>query len=220
MFGLIGILSIDSCKKENTEKKATPTPNNNPTDSLAGKDTVIEISTTFGTMYMWLYKQTPLHRNNFCKLTDSGFFNYTTFHRIVPNFVIQGGDPNSKDGDSTNDGSGGPGYTIPAEFRDSLRHVRGAVGAARLPDSVNPLKASSGSQFYICMTTAQTAQLNGNYTVFGFIMKGMDVADMIAKQPRNTTTNRPFTDISMQVKIIYKTLDQIKTEYNFTPPVF
>ena len=128
------LLSISACKKQETTEAPAP---NTPT---ASQEELVEISTSFGTMHLWLYKQTPLHRKNFLALTDSGYFNGSTFHRIVKDFVIQGGDPNSKDADTTNDGSGGPGYTIPAEIKSTLKHVYGAVGAAR---TNNPAKASS-----------------------------------------------------------------------------
>ncbi|MFI5220942.1 MAG: peptidylprolyl isomerase [Bacteroidia bacterium] len=184
--------------------------------SVTVTEKIIEIKTSFGSMYMWLYKQTPLHRANFLALADTNFFDSTTFHRIVQNFVIQGGDPNSKDKDTTNDGTGGPPWTIPAEINATkFKHVYGAVGAAR---DNNPAKASNGSQFYIVIPTAGTPSLNGAYTVFGQIIKGMDVANLIVAQPNNPTNNRPYQDIKMVVKILDKTLDQIKTEYNYTPP--
>lgn len=203
---LLVICSIFACSQKEDDA-VTPAPT-----EIEAKEQVIEISTSFGKMYMWLYKETPLHRNNFLALADTGYFDNSTFHRCVNNFVIQGGDPNSKDSDPNNDGLGGPGYTVPAEFKDSLRHIRGAVGAAR---DGNPLKASSGSQFYICLSESATAQLNGSYTVFGFIMKGMDVADQIVAQPKNPTNNRPLTDIKMTVKILKKTKKQIKSEYGY-----
>ncbi len=207
-FFLLSFLIIFSaCKKE---EKITPVE-----ETPVGEE-IIEITTSFGKMYMWLYKSTPKHRENFLKLAKQSYYDSTTFHRIVRNFVIQGGDPNSKDSIKTNDGSGGPGYTIPIELNDSLKHVRGAVGAARDGDDVNPLKASSGSQFYICLNTPQTTHLNKNYTVFGFIMKGMDVADKIVVQTKNSN-DRPVKDIKMSVKVIRKTLEEIKTEFGYEP---
>jgi cyclophilin family peptidyl-prolyl cis-trans isomerase len=201
-----------SCSKEESKK--------NPTNiDTATIEKIIEIKTSFGNMYMWLYKETPLHRANFLGLADTNYFDNTTFHRCVTSFVIQGGDPNSKDADITNDGSGGPGYTIPAEINTSnknLLHTFGAVGAARTPDSVNPLKASSGSQFYIVIPTIGTPNLNNDYTVFGRIIKGMDVASTIVKQPKNTN-NRPIIDIKMDVNVLSKTLAEMKIEYNFVP---
>ena len=114
-------------------------------------DTVdyFEIETSYGSMVLRLYDGTPLHRDNFMKLVDEGFYDGTTFHRVMSNFMVQGGDPNSKDDDPTNDGAGGPGYTIPAEFNPAFYHKRGAIAAARQGDAVNPNRESSGSQFYI-----------------------------------------------------------------------
>jgi len=107
------------------------------------------IETRLGNMVVMLYDDTPLHRDNFRKLVEEQFYDSTTFHRIIAGFMIQGGDPNSRDDDPMNDGQGGPGYTIPAEFNQELLHRRGALAAARQGDNVNPEKRSSGSQFYI-----------------------------------------------------------------------
>lgn len=114
------------------------------------------------------YKQAPLSVTNFIQLAEGGFYNGLTFHRVVPNFVIQGGDP-----DGT--GRGGPGYTVPAEIQ--LLHEKGALAWARLPDTVNPKKRSSGSQFYIALE--KIAYLDGEYTVFGQVISGMDVVQKI-----------------------------------------
>ena len=113
----------------------------------------VEILTTKGTIIIRLSDSTPLHRDNFLRLAKTGYYDSLLFHRVIRNFMIQTGDPDSKDGHPgkpmSQGGSGGPGYTIPAEFRSSLFHHRGAVGAARNNDDVNPTRASSGSQFYI-----------------------------------------------------------------------
>jgi peptidylprolyl isomerase/peptidyl-prolyl cis-trans isomerase B (cyclophilin B) len=204
------VLSLFACNKEETKKIEKP---------AVATEKIIEIKTAFGNMYMWLYKETPLHRSNFLELATKHYFDNTTFHRCVDNFVIQGGDPNSKDSDSTNDGTGGPGYTIPAEINAAnakLTHTVGAVGAARQGDNVNPLKASNGSQFYIVVPTAGTSFLNGNYTVFGRIIKGMDVANLIEKQAKNAS-GRPYTDVKMDVNVLEKTLAELQTEFNFVP---
>ncbi len=107
------------------------------------------IDTPEGRMVIHLSDQTPLHRDNFKKLVADGFYDGTTFHRIIAGFMIQGGDPNSKDDDPYNDGQGGPGYTIPAEFSPDLYNKRGALATARTGDNVNPERRSSGSQFFI-----------------------------------------------------------------------
>ncbi|GAB5538903.1 MAG: peptidylprolyl isomerase [Salibacteraceae bacterium] len=109
----------------------------------------VKIDTEYGTMIVELYNETPQHRDNFLKLAKEGFYNGTTFHRVIQDFMIQGGDPNSKNPDATGLGSGGPGYTIEAEILPQYIHKKGALSAARQGDQVNPERRSSGSQFYI-----------------------------------------------------------------------
>jgi len=114
------------------------------------KDSLITIKTSFGEMKAVLHDQTPKHKENFIKLVKSGFYDSLVFHRIIEGFMIQGGDPDSKNAQPGKPlGSGGPGYTIPAEFNSSLIHKKGALSAARMGDEQNPQKESSGSQFYI-----------------------------------------------------------------------
>jgi len=119
--------------------------------SCGNKDRIVLISTNFGDMKVKLYKETPLHRDNFVKLAKEGFFDGTLFHRVIKGFMIRGGDPNSKDAKpNARLGGGGPGYTVDAEFVfPEFFHKKGALSAARQGDGVNPKKASSGSQFYI-----------------------------------------------------------------------
>jgi peptidyl-prolyl cis-trans isomerase B (cyclophilin B) len=102
-------------------------------------------------MVVRLYDDTPKHSENFAKLASEGFFNGTTFHRVINGFMIQGGDPNSKNDDPMDDGQGGPGYTIPAETNPEHFHKKGALAGARQADQVNPMRASNGSQFYIVL---------------------------------------------------------------------
>lgn len=212
VYLIIAVLFVfASCKKEEI-----PVPQNTNNTSTDTVEKLIQINTSFGTMYMWLFKETPLHRANFLGLADTNYFDNTTFHRIITNFMIQGGDPNSKDSDPNNDGTGGPGYTIPAEIDTSKhRHARGEVAAARLGNAQNPLKASSGSQFYICHSTSGTKHLDNEYTVFGKIISGIQVVDSIVKQPKNATTSRPTADIKMDVNVLEKTRQQLRTEFNF-----
>ena len=131
------------------------------------------IETERGTIVIELYpKVAPQTVANFEKLTKQGFYNNLTFHRVVPDFVIQGGDP-----DGT--GMGGPGYTVPAEIDPNEKHLRGSLATARTGDQVNPKRDSSGSQFYICLEPQPG--LDGQYTIFGGVIKGMSVADQIQK---------------------------------------
>lgn len=215
---------------------------------------IVEIKTKLGDMYVYLYENTPKHKENFLKLAKEGFYNGTTFHRVIKDFMIQGGDPYSKDeSKKMMAGQGGPGYTIPAEILPENYHKKGALAAARMGDQVNPAKESSGSQFYIVqgkpMTDAEimsieskmrsrnpdykmpetmkneyktkggSAWLDGEYTVYGEVIKGLDVIDKIAdvKKGRN---DRPEEDITMQVKVISVSDKKLKEEYNFNPPVF
>ncbi|MBR5080838.1 MAG: peptidylprolyl isomerase [Bacteroidales bacterium] len=167
----------------------------------ANKETVVVIKTSMGTIKAKLYNDTPQHRDNFIKLVNEGWYNGSPFHRVIKDFMIQGG--------QNADGRLDPGYTVPAEFKDNHFHKKGALAAARQPDQVNPKKASSGSQFYIVQgkvyddkwldmfenrsgkvlsakqrqaykTVGGTPHLDGDYTVFGEVTEGLDVVDKIA----------------------------------------
>lgn len=176
---------------------------------------VVQLTTKFGDIVIWLYNETPKHKANFLKLAKEGFYNGTTFHRIINDFMIQGGDPNSKDNDPTNDGIGGPGYTIEAEFVPTLTHTYGAVAAARTGGPSNPQMRSSGSQFYIVQNKNGTHFLDKNYTVYGKVLAGMDAVDKISVQSKDAR-DRPLENISMQVKVINLTQKELKEKYNFT----
>jgi peptidyl-prolyl cis-trans isomerase B (cyclophilin B) len=135
----------------------------------------------------------PNHVNNFIELAKKGFYDGTTFHRVIPGFMIQGGDPNSKNPDKNIHGTGGPGYTVKAEF-SSRPHKRGTLSMARAADP-----DSAGSQFFICVADAPF--LDRQYTVFGEVVSGMDIADKIVSQPRDRRDN-PNERIEMKVKVI------------------
>jgi cyclophilin family peptidyl-prolyl cis-trans isomerase len=157
------------------------------TSAQAGEVGVIE--TTMGKIEVKFFPDVaPGHVKNFTDLAKKGFYNGTTFHRVIPGFMVQGGDPNTKDADKSNDGTGGPGYSIKAEF-NNLKHSRGILSMARSghPDS-------AGSQFFIVVKDANF--LDGNYTVFGEVISGMDVVDEIVSAPRDGSDN-PHTRIEM-----------------------
>jgi peptidyl-prolyl cis-trans isomerase B (cyclophilin B) len=137
----------------------------------------------------------PNHVNNFIELAKKGFYDGTTFHRVIPGFMIQGGDPNSKDADRSRHGMGGPGYTIKAEFNQKS-HKRGTLSMARAADP-----NSAGSQFFICVADAPF--LDRQYTVFGEVVSGMEVVDKIVNQPRDKRDN-PLERVEMKVKIVEK----------------
>nr|MBC8464565.1 peptidylprolyl isomerase [Bacteroidota bacterium] len=173
------------------------------TSLLAQKRAQVLIQTEVGDIVVELYNETPKHRDNFIRLAKNGFYNGTLFHRVIPNFMIQGGDPDSKKASAGQPlGNGGPGYKIPAEFVKTLFHKKGVLAAAREPDAVNPKKASSGSQFYIVQgqvfdektlksfgkpfgkdainaysTIGGSTHLDGEYTVFGEVVRGLELVE-------------------------------------------
>jgi cyclophilin family peptidyl-prolyl cis-trans isomerase len=189
----------------------------------------VKVITPHGKMIILLYDETPLHRDNFIKLVKKRFYDSLLFHRVIKNFMIQGGDPTSKNaapGDTTL-GNGDVGYTIPAEFNMKLFHKRGVLAAAR---DNNPEKASSGCQFYIVQgkkftdssldvvetkrlkhkipdyqreiykTTGGTPHLDQGYTVFGEVIKGQEVIDKIAAEATNKR-DRPLKDMRMKIRM-------------------
>jgi peptidyl-prolyl cis-trans isomerase B (cyclophilin B) len=165
------------------------------------KDEVVTISTSLGDIRLILFSDTPLHRANFLKKAKDGFYNGTTFHRVIPQFMVQGGDANSKDADPTNDGQGQPNEpTIPAELAAGHKHDYGALAAARQGDFANPQRASSGSQFYLVENHQGTHFLDGQYTVFGQVIQGQEVIDKIAALPKDPR-DRPLTDLKMTMKV-------------------
>ena len=191
----------------------------------------VTIETDSGTMVIRLYNRTPLHRDNFEKLVKEGFYDGLLFHRVIPNFMIQGGDPHSKNAQpGIALGEGGLKYTIPAEFDSTLFHKKGALAMAREGDIVNPEKASSSTQFYLVegkkltdeeldkieerfkitipenhrevyRTIGGTPFLDMSYTVFGEIESGMEVIDKISNAPKDSR-NRPIKDIKMKISIL------------------
>lgn len=192
----------------------------------------VRVKTSYGECIIRLYNETPKHRDNFIKLVKKGFYNGTLFHRVIQNFMIQGGDPDSKTakpGQALGDGD--VGYTVPAEFRESLFHKRGVLAAAR---DDNPAKASSGCQFYIVegkrftdedldkleqtrlkghkipawqrewyKSVGGTPHLDQNYTVYGEVVSGLDMVDLIAAVKKDER-DRPVTDIPMTVTLLSK----------------
>ena len=146
------------------------------------QEPVFDIVTTMGTIRVKLYKDTPKHRDNFIRLATSRYYDDVLFHRVIDGFVIQGGDPYTRDTSRVAEwGEGGPGYTIDAEILPTHRHKRGALAAARRQNLANPMKESSGSQFYLVQDSLNCQHLNGEFTVFGETIAGLNVIDRIAK---------------------------------------
>lgn len=199
----------NTTQTQNTQTQTQPkktdsmTTKTDSTDSKDKKDSkesnTVVMKTSMGDIEIELFeKDAPQHVANFKKLVKSGFYEGTTFHRVIQGFMIQGGDPNSKDSDRSNDGQGGPGYTVPAEIK--AKHEIGSLAGARLGDAVNPKKESSGSQFYI--VTGDASHLDGQYTVYGKVTKGMDIAYKIEKVKKDGMDN-PIEKVTIE-KISFK----------------
>ena len=195
-------------------------------------NTFVELTTSLGTVKIVLFDDTPKHRDNFLKLVKEGFFNDLLFHRVIKGFMAQGGDPTSR-GAAANKPLGftGPGYQVPAEFRNNLAHIKGALSAARTGGPQNPEKESSGSQFYLVQGSgpipeAQLDQMDArsgikytaeqralykmyggtpfldrDYTVFGQVIEGLDLIDKMCAV-KTAPGDRPTEDLKMTVKIV------------------
>ena len=157
-----------------------------------------DIVTTHGTMRVKLYSKTPKHRDNFVKLVKENYYDGVRFHRVIEGFMIQTGDPYSRDTSMISRwGQGGPDYTVPAEFVNEYWHKKGALAAARKGDMANPTKASSGSQFYIVHDENACLHLDGQYSIFGEVIDGLNVIDRIAAVPTDMY-DRPYEDVIIQ----------------------
>lgn len=221
---LLGLmLALQSCGQGST--------GNDQAQEVTEDRAKVALSTPYGEIIIELFNETPLHRDNFLRLAEEGVYDGTLFHRVINAFMIQGGDPDSKNAQPGKQlGMGGPGYTIPAEFVEGKHHQKGAVAAARQGDQANPQKESSGSQFYIVQgrifshdeldlieqrsgrtltaeqkriytTIGGTPHLDGEYTVFGRVIEGLDVVDKIA-ETETDRSNRPIEDIAISVRIL------------------
>jgi peptidyl-prolyl cis-trans isomerase B (cyclophilin B) len=278
IFALISLALFQSCAQKGSNK--------------GPKDFVVTIHTDFGDMVAILYDETPKHKANFLKLAQEGYYNDQLFHRVIQGFMIQGGDPNSKDAAAGVPlGTGGPGYEIDAEINPKFYHKKGALSAARTPDQINPMKKSSGSQFYVVQgqivppdqtrydfmklntamsqmfqdpaykpmfdslialrntgdvnvynakvisliprvekatgvtiarseeavntysTVGGAPHLDGEYTVFGQVIKGLEVIDQIAAQPTNA--ERPVKDIKMTMDVEELPRAEITSRYGY-----
>jgi len=177
---VLAALIFGGCGRRNNESASITGSNETaaPAQSAPARDVAVLEVKGFGTIrFELLAEKAPHTVGNFEKLATSGFYDGTTFHRVIPGFMIQGGDPNTKNRDPRDDGLGGPGYTIAAELNDTS-HIRGVVSMAR-GSSLN----SGGSQFFILV--ADSPQLNGQYTAFGRVIEGMSVVDRIVAVPRD-----------------------------------
>ncbi len=188
-------------QNQTTADSTQTTPETVAPQPTAQTDEVAVIDTRFGRIVLEFFPEVaPVHVENFKKLARSGFYDGCTFHRVIPGFMIQGGDPNSKDGDRANDGAGGPGYNINAEF-NNRKHLRGTLSMARSQDP-----NSAGSQFFICVK--DQPRLDGQYTVFGQVIQGLDAVDQIVSVKCDARDN-PLEPVIMD-KVSIMPRSQIK----------
>lgn len=192
---------LDSCSSCSSRRQAAETELNDSTKAAMEmerkkmEEPEFEMVTSHGTMKLKLYAKTPKHRENFSKLVAEKYYDGMRFHRVIEGFMIQGGDPYSRDTTQIDLwGQGGPGYTVPAEFVNEYWHKKGAIAAARKGDMANPKKASSGSQFYIVHDENACLHLDGQYTIFGEVTEGLEVIDRIAAVPVDRY-DRPYEDV-------------------------
>ncbi len=163
------------------------------------------INTNMGEIVFWLYPETPNHRKSFVELAQGSYWDTLTFNRVIPGFVAQGGCPDTPEGFSDSP------YLLEPEFNPAIKHVYGAVGAGR---DDNPDKLSAGCQFYIVQDKDGIPRLDGNYTVFGHVIQGMDVVDAIVAVDRDER-DQPLEDITLDVDVILLTGPDLEQEYNF-----
>ena len=191
------VLAMVSCGPR-AGKNAQEENTENAMENTMIQEPEFDIVTTHGTMRVKLYSKTPKHRDNFVKLVKENYYDGVRFHRVIEGFMIQTGDPLSRDTTLINKwGQGGPDYTIPAEFVSEYWHKKGALAAARKGDMANPTKASSGSQFYIVHDENACLHLDGQYSIFGEVIDGLNIIDKIAVVPTDMY-DRPYEDVIIQ----------------------
>lgn len=165
-----------------------------------------QIKTPKGEIILWLYDETPNHKESFIQLANDGYWDSLTFNRVIPNFVAQGGCPDTPAGFTD------PEYLLPPEFNENLKHEYGALGAGR---DGNPDKLSARCQFYIVQNKEGVHRLDGDYTIFGKVLKGMDIVDEIVNVDRDST-DKPIVPITLDINIIKYNAEQLK-ELGFSP---
>lgn len=202
-------LSLVACKNNKTKDSSAM-------QNTAMEEPVVIMETNYGTMKIKLFNNTPAHRDNFLKLTKEKFYDGLKFHRVINGFMIQGGDPLSKDDSlATRWGTGDVGYTVPAEFVSENHHAKGALAAARIGDMANPRRASSGCQFYIVQSERGCAHLDGQYTVYGQTIEGLDVIDKIAAVNVDPY-DRPTTPVIIKSVRVEEKIDSTATAADST----
>lgn len=194
-------LALTSCGPRSGRDAASAQNDSTATATMEKKmieEPEFDIVTSKGTMRIKLYSLTPKHRDNFVKLVNEKYYDGVRFHRVIEGFMIQTGDPYSRDTAKVDLwGQGGPEYTVPAEFVNQYWHKKGAIAAARKGDLANPKKASSGSQFYIVHDENACLHLDGQYSIFGEVIDGLEVIDRIATVETDYY-DRPMEDVFIE----------------------
>ncbi|MBR1957127.1 MAG: peptidylprolyl isomerase [Bacteroidales bacterium] len=194
-------LALTSCGPRSGRDAASAQNDSTATATMEKKmieEPEFDIVTSKGTMRIKLYSLTPKHRDNFVKLVNEKYYDGVRFHRVIEGFMIQTGDPYSRDTAKVDLwGQGGPDYTVPAEFVNQYWHKKGAIAAARKGDLANPKKASSGSQFYIVHDENACLHLDGQYSIFGEVIDGLEVIDRIATVETDYY-DRPMEDVFIE----------------------
>lgn len=207
-------LALTSCGPRSGRDAASAQNDSTATATMEKKmieEPEFDIVTSKGTMRIKLYSLTPKHRDNFVKLVNEKYYDGVRFHRVIKGFMIQTGDPYSRDTAKVDLwGQGGPDYTVPAEFVNQYWHKKGAIAAARKGDLANPKKASSGSQFYIVHDENACLHLDGQYSIFGEVIDGLEVIDRIA------TVETDYYDRPME-DVLIESIRPVITEPETTP---
>lgn len=207
-------LALTSCGPRSGRDAASAQNDSTATATMEKKmieEPEFDIVTSKGTMRIKLYSLTPKHRDNFVKLVNEKYYDGVRFHRVIEGFMIQTGDPYSRDTAKVDLwGQGGPDYTVPAEFVNQYWHKKGAIAAARKGDLANPKKASSGSQFYIVHDENACLHLDGQYSIFGEVIDGLEVIDRIA------TVETDYYDRPME-DVLIESIRPVITEPETTP---
>lgn len=207
-------LALTSCGPRSGRDAASAQNDSTATATMEKKmieEPEFDIVTSKGTMRIKLYSLTPKHRDNFVKLVNEKYYDGVRFHRVIEGFMIQTGDPYSRDTAKVDLwGQGGPEYTVPAEFVNQYWHKKGAIAAARKGDLANPKKASSGSQFYIVHDENACLHLDGQYSIFGEVIDGLEVIDRIA------TVETDYYDRPME-DVLIESIRPVITEPETTP---
>ena len=204
--GADGSLADSLATEEPAATAAKESPKSAKADTISAanyknrlpQEPIFDIVTNMGTIRVKLYKDTPKHRDNFARLAITRYYDGLLFHRVIDGLMVHGGDPYTRDTSRAEEwGEGGPGYTVDAEILPEHRHKKGALAAARRGDLANPMRESSGSQFYLVQDSTNCKHLNGEYTVFGETIGGLNVIDRIARV-QTDRLDRPVRPVVIQ----------------------